>query len=151
MSDLLYFGPTERVGHLPLGAYSTSLTPEYQNMWKGKISGIRTGQCSIEIKRVIRRVNIVVLVCGPKYVERDVTRAHRAWKLVDKLLDGGCVSIALNGTLVLSFSELLELTAVVNEARKICEKLESADDVDDQKAIIADLEARPVSQLQRGP
>ena len=40
MGSLLYFGPTERVGKQPSGAYPTRLPPEYQNMWKGKISGI---------------------------------------------------------------------------------------------------------------
>ena len=145
MSAFIYFGPTERVGKQPHGAYSTSLTREFQNMWKGKISGIRTGQFSIEIKRVIRNTNVVLLVCGPNYVESDTARPCRAWKLTDKLLDGGCVSIALNGTVVLSFSELLEVAVVANEARKICVQLENEKDVAAQKAIIAELEARPVS------
>lgn len=145
MSALIYFGPTVRVGKQPFGAYSTSLTPKYQNMWKGKVSGIRTGQFMVEVKRVIRNTNVVLLVCGPNYVESDTARPCRAWKLTDKLLDDGCVSIALNGTAVLSFSELLELAVVVNEARKICVQLETAADMDAQKLIIAELEARPVS------
>lgn len=150
MSSIFYFGPTDRkmsvadwkdiqADGAPPGTYETNMTAKFRNMWKGKISGIKSGSFKIEIRRIIRGVNPLMTVHGKSFVAEGI-EVHRSWKRVDPSLADGDVTIAMNGTLTLSFPELLELTVVLGDARKVIEELERSDKVQ-QKAIIAALEA----------
>lgn len=139
MSSLIYFGPLSRVGVRPDGMYSTSLIPAHKKLWKGLIVGIKSGQFSCEVRRVIRDVNLVMFVYGPAYAEKS---PFQRWKAMDPLLKEGSVTLSMNGSLVLSIGEMLELAAVAEEARKILVSIEGAEDTEAQKKIIEDLKVR---------
>lgn len=136
MKMYLWFGPIEKAlstedhqnlsaDGAPPGVYTSNMTEEWKETWKGKIKGTQSGIYQVEIRKVINNVNFCATVTSAKAKIGNTERY--------RLLPGS-VQMSMNGTLIMSASDWIEFNHVVCEAQKVIEILDGNFEAGDSEA-----------------
>jgi hypothetical protein len=125
----------------PAGGYMPNMSPDDERRWKAKLSGTTTGFPQVEIrKRAGEALILIVVNMGAGYAMKGRTPKHDPSKIrrydedrIPRHLElaalettGGVnVQMSMNGSAFLTFDNMRDMHAAIEEARVVLEQFET--------------------------